>query len=195
MLSYIFKAIVALADGLSLPLSVAFATGGAPFLVDLKADLFFAHFVIATTDFDGGDADGLPKVERTPAETKPAPAERAQSVKRNVAPAACSSGPSRVPSAARPLFNPPSPNEMAAEDEDGFGELAFGEEDFAAIDRLSQMPVMDMGGPGRGASALAMDAGQEAEGAEADGELLMTHSDRFAKSEAAGQGRPYSVLP
>lgn len=161
------QAIVTLADSINAPLSAAFARGNAPIILDLVADtgLFKAHFVVATTDYDSGDLDaGAAAVKREKSESVARAASKARSVSGARNPVAGPSKERAVPVAkqAQPLFNRESSQEGGGaedEDEDEFGGMDFGADDFAAIDRLSQVPPA---GPGVGSQSrvLMQDSGQ-----------------------------------
>lgn len=169
------QAIIALADFVKAQLDVAFSTGGNPVLIESKGDQFTANFVIATTDFDsgGGDVPKREKSQSRAAPSKQAAtASKGRSNTPSNAVADPSRPMHRPPTTSHqakskntPLFNPPSPSQQDGEgegggghdkfqfpqpgegEEDEFGdlELDFGAADYAAIDRLSQLPPVGAG--------------------------------------------------
>lgn len=104
--------------------------------------------MIATTPFDSAgeeDEDNKPKREPTVENSRttqtpvpPAPARFASKTLTHTA------GPSRIkPQRQQPLFQPEMEQESGQAEEDEYGLMEFGDDDFAAIDLLSQhVPVV-----------------------------------------------------
>ncbi|GAA5924704.1 hypothetical protein JCM1841_006390 [Sporobolomyces salmonicolor] len=169
-----FKAIIVLADLLSVPISAYFTHGGRPLMIQLAGDHFETRFVVATTDYDSGSAGssaerGLKRETSDSGSVPPPPVHArggggARSSGRTNANAAA--GPSRASgmgsgatSSNRPLFNPaptpsPAPHHVFPDNnDDEFDFGGMGEQDlfndpdaaFAEIDQLSQVPPTGAG--------------------------------------------------
>lgn len=135
--TYLPQAIITVAENISAPLSAAFSTGGSPFLIALVGDLYTADFVIATHHFDG---EPLEDVKREKSEPR-----RSDTASHGGNAAAAVAGPSNSShKKAQPLFLPASQEASQRQEDfdedDEFDALEMGEDDFAEIDRLSQMP-------------------------------------------------------
>ncbi|GAA5876592.1 hypothetical protein JCM1840_000819 [Sporobolomyces johnsonii] len=181
-----FKAVIVLADLLSVPISAYFTHGGRPLMIQLAGDHSEARFVVATTDYDSGSAGssaaikaggGARSSDWTNANAVAGPSR-----------AAGGTGSSAGTSSNRPLFNPaPSPSPapqhaLPGREDDEFDFGGMGEHDlfddldaaFAEIDQLSQVPPTGAGagtqGGGGGARVLVRDTSEMTRGAGGDGE-------------------------
>lgn len=206
-------------------LDVAFTIGGSPVLIETKGDQFSATFVIATTDFDSGTPDAS-DVQRAKSESRqPTTTYKSASRTATAATAARTSvstnanaiaGPSNVRAGQsnaekRTLFNPPSPSqgdrdlgghdEFQFNDDDEFGaDLELGEEDLAAIDRLSQMPPAGAGAGSQRVlapatrSSRATGGRRDDEAGEGDGGAI-DEEDEDDEEGAGADGLPTQVGP